>query len=124
MRKKIKMRLTAFVAIWRCNKLTGFFIYFVLFVYCSLFREGCAGCNLKLSCHISRSSITSIISLNDVPSNSIQDPQCTVFGPSTEVLGRPTDLFPFSLASEACWGVFPEAFSLHGQTIEAEIFQF
>ena len=38
-------------------------------------------------------------------------------------LGRLNELFPFPLANKTCFGVFPEAFCLLGQPIQAEIFQ-
>ena len=82
-----------------------------------LSREGCGGSSSRLSYHTSQSSITLIILLGKVPSNSIQDPQCTIDS-STEVLGRLTVFFfLFALASKVCMEVFPEAFFLHGQTI-------
>ena len=40
------------------------------------------------------------------------------------VLGRPTGLLPFTLASKLVWGVFPMAFCLREQINNAEIFRF
>ena len=60
----------------------------------------------------------------EIRSNFTQVPQRNIDS-SLVVLGNPTVFFfRFALARKACLEVFPEAFSLHGQTIQAEIFQF
>ena len=41
--------------------------YYFFFLHCPLFREGCGGSCSRLSCHTSRSSIISIISLGWSP---------------------------------------------------------
>ena len=75
------------------------FVFF--FLHCPLFREGCGGSSSRLSCHTSRSSITSIISLGRSPKR---------FHPRFSmqsihlVLGRPTGLLPFALVCKACLG--------------------
>ena len=97
-----------------CITLKNQFLSFFFFLYCPLFCEGCGGSSSRLSRHTSRSSITSIISLGEaqaIPSKILN----VIFSSSSRLSNwsSPNLLWQVKLV----WGVFLEAFCLHGQTI-------
>ena len=94
-----------------------FFVFLFFFLHYPLFCEGCGGSS-RLSRHTSRSSITFIILLGWSPKRSY--PRSSILLVHL-VLGHPTGLLPFALASKACLvSLFPNSFCLHGHTIKAE----